>query len=461
MHSPDCRRLPLILLVILGIALGISNSVPAHAQSACNYYASPNGAGNGLTQASPFKISNFWAVAGPGKTLCLLNGVYMSAESMLTPPQNLSGTATARITIRALNDGGALIDGLHIRTPFHLEENDYWTIEGINVANSSGDVVSIYAGADNNIIRRLVAWNAADRNTSVFGIHHNNGNLLEDIAGFGTARKVVQASFGSNNLTIRRAWAMWNKSTWNTPAMEWPKETYSIIYENYNNICENCLATIDIDQDSRTDFIYGLLSTNWYPDSPNKCSNSRYVGSIAYTTSTQNTSFIAALYSSQGVDCVRFENVAVHLAGNESTANYYNFTAGTPQWSVATKITEIGTGDSYVGSDWNVSNRETASSTTSASNVWNGAGSNGARICYQYRNGVLTNIPLWPWPMNQRIADALRTAGRTPVDVTAIMEQKFGRIPSECRNDVLVSNSTPTTVSAPSAPRNVTISVVP
>lgn len=39
-----------------------------------------------------------------------------------------------------------------------------------------------------------------------------------------------------------------------------------------------------------------------------------------------------------------------------------------------------------------------------------------------YQDGVLTDQPLRPWPMNQRIADAMKSAGYAPVDVTATVE---------------------------------------
>jgi len=32
----------------------------------------------------------------------------------------------------------------------------------------------------------------------------------------------------------------------------------------------------------------------------------------------------------------------------------------------------------------------------------------GASVLYRYENGKLTDKPLWPWPMNQRIIDAMK-----------------------------------------------------
>jgi hypothetical protein len=50
--------------------------------------------------------------------------------------------------------------------------------------------------------------------------------------------------------------------------------------------------------------------------------------------------------------------------------------------------------------------------------------------------------------MNQRIIDAMKAAGKTPVDVTKTMEQMFGTIPVECRSNsaVLVVPVSPTTL---------------
>src|SRR5262245_47422996 len=85
-------------------------STRANAAS-CTHYASPNGTGSGLSSSQPFKIANFWPLAKAGRTLCLLDGKYTGSASMINPPQNLSGTASAPITVRALNDGKVTING--------------------------------------------------------------------------------------------------------------------------------------------------------------------------------------------------------------------------------------------------------------------------------------------------------------------------------------------------------------
>jgi hypothetical protein len=60
-------------------------------------------------------------------------------------------------------------------------------------------------------------------------------------------------------------------------------------------------------------------------------------------------------------------------------------------------------------------------------------------LCKRYVNRQLTNEPLWPWPMNQRIMDAMRQSGREPVDITATMEALLGPIPPQCQGGEALS----------------------
>ncbi len=43
----------------------------------------------------------------------------------------------------------------------------------------------------------------------------------------------------------------------------------------------------------------------------------------------------------------------------------------------------------------------------------------GTKFVHRYENGVLTDQPLWSWPMDQRIIEAMKLAGYDPLDVTA------------------------------------------
>ena len=154
------RELRISLLVAALVVLCSATSKAA----TCNYYASPTGTGNGLSASSPFQVSKFWPVATAGKTLCLLDGTYTGCASMILPPWGLNGASGLPITIRALNDGKVLIMGRAANRPVWLQYNDWFVIEGINACCSKTTVVDL-EHSNNNVIRRVAAWDAADGNT--------------------------------------------------------------------------------------------------------------------------------------------------------------------------------------------------------------------------------------------------------------------------------------------------------
>jgi hypothetical protein len=428
---------------VLASLLLLTESFSATAM-ACNYYASPSGGGNGLSPATPFKIANFWSVAGPGKTLCLLDGVYTDSSSMIKPPQNLNGTSTQKITIKALNDGQVTINGGGVREPVVLQNNDHFILEGFNAHNSSDFVIAFRTGADNNILRRVIAWDGATtQNNAVISTNGNTGNLFEDIAAFGSGRKMISNSQEGNKLTIRRAWAMWNG-----PAATGPKNTYNLGYNSSDSVCENCIGTYDSANGAENEptSIFRLGPAN------NTARTPRYLGSIAYVLSSQ-TFTPGRLVLASEVTTAFLKDVVLYTEQSKRALQLNN-PEGMPCVDCRVQnVTTIGGTGNTIGSEWQTSNLPIVSSLGATTNIWNGSGTSGARVCKQYHNGTLTSTPLWPWPMNQRIIDAMRVAGRTPVDVTKTMEQIFGTIPSECRSGSVASAApTPTSVAVPTTP---------
>ncbi|HZD40804.1 MAG TPA: hypothetical protein VE131_08795, partial [Terriglobales bacterium] len=292
---------------ILRLGLALSLSVPFFQGTAtaasCTHYASPTGGGTGVSASSPFKIANFWSVAKPGYVLCLLDGKYTGSASMINPPKYLSGTASAPITIRAVNDGKVLIDGQATYIPARLAYNDYFILEGFNARNSAETVVTL-SHSNHNIVRRVAAWDAADNNNSIFGIHYGSYNLLEDVAGWGVARKIYESSQGGDYTTIRRAWGRWEGSH-----VVGPKMTYTMAYNNFHMIIENAIGTWSGERMKQT---YTLLDyygqpwtgngagtyTNYAVDQPygifgvdaltgtDKNARTKLLGSIAYIRGT-------------------------------------------------------------------------------------------------------------------------------------------------------------------------------
>jgi hypothetical protein len=445
------RIFSLLGLSVLGFLCLIVIDGTSNAGSTCTHYASPTGTGSGVSSSQPFKIADFWPLAKAGDTLCLLDGQYTGSVSMINPPQNLSGTASAPITIRALNDGKATIDGQSVNSPVRLRRNDHFVLEGFNAHHSKGIVVELLR-SNYNIVRRIAAWDAADGNTNIFGIHRGDHNLLEDVAGWGIARKIFSGSQGGNYLTIRRAWGRWEGSH-----VVGPKMTYTLAYNNYNLTCENCIGTWsgermketyvlldskgnrlsdgkrpDTYTDSRVDQPYGIFAHDRLDKDKN--ANTKLLGSIAYVRGTDR--FPSAqvirminLNSIEIADTVVYIEPGTNTSVKPFSSNNRARSVGTDL--IARNLTTIGGKDSTFGPDWKKSSISEGPSLNSVPNVF--TSNRAANICHRYKNRVLTNEPLWPWPMNQRIIDAMRESGRDPVDVTQSIESMFGRIPRQCK----------------------------
>lgn len=435
------------LIALLVLAFGATFNVPlAHAASNCNYYASPTGTGNGLSSATPFKIKSFWSVASPGKTLCLLDGTYRGLDSMIDPwqsalsfgtPRDLSGTSGNPITVRALNDGKVTIDGEGVRPPIRLRNNSWFVVEGVNAHHSGGSVVSVSAEAGhtatNNIIRRVVAWNAKD-DSAVFLSNAPFPMLFEDIVAFGTGRKMV-GIIGSQHFTCRRCWGRFEFS-----ADPQPKIVFETVYRSNQVTYENAIGTWDIRSGSDLGQRQGIIGGgNTSKGLPN---GNKILGSLAYVNT--NTARPARLIHGGGFPGEELRDVVAYVQPGLHPDLPPFLLGGSGANRRMSDATSIGGGNNVISSGWTMRNLEKSNMAAGVNIFSNTPGvSGGASLCYRYINGNRTTDPLWPWPMNQRIIDAMKQTGKTPVDVTKTIEQLFGPIPNECRTDTQGSAQIP------------------
>jgi len=449
-RAARCLRLACAPL-LLGAALQANEASGGD----CTHYASPTGGGNGSSPSSPFRVSRFWALARPGMSLCLLDGVYKGADSMITPPHKLSGSSERPLMIKALHDGKVLIDGESGNRPVYLEGNDWITIEGINACCSSRTVIEI-AHSTNDTIRRVAAWDALDGNEKIFGIHYSSHTLLEDVAGWGTGRKIFESSYAGDFTTIRRAWGRWERST-----VAGPKMVYSLTYNNYNMLIENSIGTWSGEKMPATYVLrdyygkpstgphagtykgdeieqaQGIFSIDGVPEGA--LAHARLLGSLAYILPTDTFKYTHLIFVTK-VSGIQIDNTVAYYPpetdATKITFGLYQLADGSdPVEDVATNITGFGGFGPTIKHGWAVRNQLHGATPRSTyqgpESVFNT--SRGAQLCHRYKDGALTNEPLWPWPMNQRIIDAMIQSGRGPVDITAAVEQMFGPVPSPCR----------------------------
>jgi hypothetical protein len=429
----------------------------------CDYYASPNGSGDGLTTSTPFSVQAFWAKAAPGKTLCLLDGTYQGGSNMIVPPVGMSGTSTARITIRALNDGAVFIDGQFGRHTFLLQANSWWAFQGFDVGNSSNTVMEIYpsggAGSNNNIFRRICASNANPNapgiNEMVWLIWDSSDNLFEDICGFGLGRNTLQDyGSGSQRNTFRRVWLRFEGyrprylgDPYNCYAA--PGPAYQLAYgTSGDTLVENFISVYDPEQQPQ----FGLS---------NLCGDVYGAGTGRDPVPTP--------YRMRGIIAYGYDNPSLALTHSwinyqHATFNYADvFLDARSQGQVWPFVLACGdaTGCNQNWADrltsargatasnlyaWSLSNFNECTTPGACPNFYTGVGGAtgaGSRACYQYQNGSLTSVPLWPWPMDDRIKAALSRAGSSALagtvgtgyaanTVTSEIVTRYGAIPAQC-----------------------------
>lgn len=440
---------------ILSVLLALAVAVPGFATTR---FASPTGSGSTCSTGTPGTAVACLAILAADDTLVLKNGTYTGDSGMLHPPTNLSGTSGHPITVITETDGGVLIDGQFARIPVLWDHNDWWVVSGFNAAHSSSDVMSIYPGSDNNIFSRICAWDAnPNGNNLVWQFWQASGNLAVDTCAFGSGRKLY-ASFEMSGLTLRRPFAMWNHI--NVDAG--PFITYSLFYDSDHVIIENPIGTRDEDSDSlpdgKTD--QGIFSADRLDEYSDCELHSGYYGGLAIILGTQNIiqsdNHGGELHGSQVAGSVTFQDdllyitPGTHLSLTRVLMAHYDatFTGGCAANTLTANrkminVTTIGQGDgsfpnsidtSAPNNGWTNTNYTDVNSIAA---IYPGSGetlyvgSAGTKLRYQYQNGTLTTTPLWPWPMNQRIKDAMLIAGRTPFDVNATRISLFGQSPDE------------------------------
>lgn len=208
------------------------------------YYMAPGGNdGAAGSLAAPWAtFERAWRSLSAGDTLVLLDGTYR--QSMIPA---VNGTDGAPITVRAANDGKAIIDGEGKRTPVEfghtrVGRGNHFVIEGIVARNGRGDVW--YIRSDNVTLRRVSGYNAStDDNSSVFTFWTQGGGLLEDCIAAGTGRKMILL-YQTKNVTVRRcytAWQAWDGR--NFCGVTWPNAETVQVYNGDDNIFENVLVT--------------------------------------------------------------------------------------------------------------------------------------------------------------------------------------------------------------------------
>jgi hypothetical protein len=418
------------------IATALATLCFPHVSLACDYYASPNGGGNGLSQSSPFKVSSFWPNASSGKTLCLLDGTYTGQDSMIDPGWNypsVSGSSGNPITVRALNDGKVWIDGQFSRRPVYLSNNKWFVLEGFNAYNGSDKVVVI--GSSNVTIRRVIAWNVSNSmsNADETFLVAGPNNTVEDCAAWGTGRKVLSGVQTGNDVVFRRCWVRFEEHPLSQVNNN-PDTSVELGYNALRQTFENIIGTWDESGGGAFNEPEGVFRT-WGTNGQTLSLNSKVLGSIGYVRSGDTVS-TRRIFQADHASNLEYNHVVSFVQpGASGTVQPFFFedTPGATGLKISNSV-GIGAASSSIPSQWQKTNFRQGNSVAAAIGTGKNLFQEVPGICYRYQNGVLSSTPLWPWPMDQRIYDAMVRAGKTPITVTQTIESMFGAIPSVCKS---------------------------
>jgi hypothetical protein len=386
------------------------------------------------------RVSSFWQNAEPGTVLCLRDGVYTET---IVPPADLAGTEGHPITIRAEHDGQVLIDARHGGFAVWLSgtngaQNDWFVVEGINAKN--GLEATYRVSGNHNILRRVIGYDgtSGQSDSNIFRIT-GHANLLEDCAGWGmNARKIIDGAQAGDvhGSVVRRCWAEWND--WPAGASH-PVNSYQMGYNTQNQTYENILGTTrrrgDLPPGDQEGVMRGFYGGGVPPFD---MQGSKVLGALFY--STPGTDPMGdTLLTTDEVANLYFEDVAAVVASEHGHV--------TPWWmgncpasgactnNVCKNCLAAHAGRPASAADnagWSFPGLRQGQGLAQATGGQS-AFSLLPGLCKRYEKGQLTNSPLWPWPMNQRIKEARAASGAPAVDVTADVERILGPIPQNCR----------------------------
>jgi hypothetical protein len=415
------------------------------------FYLSPSGndAQSGLTESHPWAtFERAWQDLYPGDTLILLDGVYYQSLR----PNKRNGEPGKPITVRAKNDGKAVIDGEFVRIPIALLSylpSDYYVIESIIARNGSISPLPqavIRIEGSYNILRRISAYNAhTDYNTKVISLGGSASyNLIEDCVAAGTARKMINI-FKTNNNIIRRCFAYWQK--WDGRdwcGVSWPNGQSIQVYQGRDNIIENSIAIGPVPNSSIAvhawssgaiaigNKVLGSIAINagmnldgtikeWgdIRPQPTDCSGIQYPnwkgqrsGFSLHGGGEVKDNLFQDIFSWGNAGLGLVEDLFGEYSNNQVIrATILNNGLDNPDGPWPGKYGGVDTDvlqsaldkfakveDSYIEKifvEW--------PGYPSGERDMTSMNGEGARLTHRYVDGVLTDMPLWPWPMEERI----------------------------------------------------------
>jgi hypothetical protein len=481
----------------LGVALILAGLLRFVSGAGTTFYAAPTRAGMGdcSSASNPCLIADWWSKAVSGTTLLLLPGHYVGAASMIAPPSTIHDvTVKAQVDGTVDLDGESLRTPLST----HKGNDRIWFegFNAHSRGPGAGGVIEI--GGNFGTMKRVVAWDALPNwNSDVLLVSGGAigdmtagyGNVFEDCAFFGLARYVI-LHYKNNGNTFRRIWSRLDGSTengyhnsfnlnylsfnakidnaivrWDT---RWPTVPYTMQYNGaavtgfspVGGTCGGTVAygTVQSDgsclmQPSIVNQPVGMIGeATWGPadgtlasgNTPN--SGNIIAGVLGIVTTADKFSgasgFAPITHGQMTVKDMFFyfqSGVVNAYDGKQPPAfNLTNLSSLTGTFdrigSTMTNGTSIAAASDNLGASWTRTNYLHGTSLAALAGETLYDGVKGAHLKNRYQDGVLTSVPLWPWPMSARIKAATAQASTDGhnhqiEDVDVLVQGIFGQFP--------------------------------
>lgn len=458
------KRIDFLGLTIVLAFIGLSTPVEAAV-----YYLSSTGRDSSpcssaqIPTTPKLTFASAWGCLVAGDTLVVQDGTY---SQDFGPPAGKSGSASAVITVAAANAGGAILQGFG-----RFRGNSYINYEGFHlIGKSNSAVVTIESNGkgapSHDLIFRKVGFQCAltgsTKNDNACldigdGAHHN---LIEDSWVWGGGRYSVMCygGPGGNPPNVTCDYNVFRRMVIrmgpNVSSGGNPHAGLSLYYAS-NNLIENVIVidSVPASDSSNAAFyitshqappnasgnkFYGVLALNnlgegWYLDHDGTGSNNEVHDSVFWGSAGGGMS----LYSSGTCAGNVINHVIVGNNGSDGIWNgcsstdvkssvfYNNKGAGITQssgrgslgvenWNVLYKnssaysnVSRAGTNDRATDPQLKYIARIESGSPCAGGGE---SGSNcGADLSLQYKDGVKTGTPLWPWPNEVRIKKEMCT----------------------------------------------------
>ena len=468
------RRAATLVAMLVGVLL-LTCVVGVASAQAATYYIAPDGndGAAGTSTATAWRtFARAWQTLRAGDTLLLLDGTY---NQSIAPTVN--GTSGAPITVKALNDGKATIDGQGTLKPLNLGDGtgggNYFVIDGLVMRNGP-EHVALVKGS-NNVLRRVSVYDAnKDVNSQPLLLWGNN-NLVEDCLVAGTGRGMVDLYSSSGN-TVRRCFVKW--SGWdgkNFCGVTWPNSFMIGVYNSSNSTIENSIAygrgvtgilvqANNSEVTAANNQVLGSISmlmgknydgSIWHYGSPtwpvvtrpgptdNPYGPENCDGHVtSWTWPGQRVGF--QLFGQGTLSNNVFRD---NLAANNAALgfSYNNPSGGLGGGNTVDHMTLYGNGVDAADSDGGQGNQAVFPPGVTCTNCRIGSATtgdgSGARLGNRYVNRQFTGDPLLPWPMESRAVSELGVS--INAIVTSAIEQGGG---------VVAPIATPTPAAPPASP---------